>query len=68
MGLFVIDSSSPGTVDLEAIALRDVVACAVVLGENGATTDFAVGDRRFDSEGSAMTTIFVPRSEGKALP
>jgi hypothetical protein len=56
MGLFVIDSSSPGTVDLEAIALRD------------ATTDFAVGERRFDSEGSAMTTIFVPRSEGEALP
>jgi AraC-like DNA-binding protein len=63
MGLFVVDSPSPGNVDLEAIALRDVIACSVVLGDNGAATDFAIGGRRFDSEGSDMTMVFVPRGE-----
>ena len=63
MGLFVVDSPSPKIVDLEAIALRDVLACTVVLDDDGAATDFAIGGRRFDSGGSDMTMVFVPRGE-----
>jgi AraC-like DNA-binding protein len=60
MGLFVVDSPNPKIVDLEALALRDVIVCAVVLDDNDAATDFAIGGRRFDSEGSDMTMVFVP--------
>jgi AraC-like DNA-binding protein len=63
MGLFVVDSPNPEIVDLDAIAVRDVIACTVVLGDNGAATDFAIGSRRFISEGSDMTMVFVPRGE-----
>jgi AraC-like DNA-binding protein len=61
MGLFVIDSPNPKIVDLDAMALRDVIVCSVVLGDNAAATDFSIGGRRFDSEGSEMTMAFVPR-------
>jgi AraC-like DNA-binding protein len=63
MGLFVVDAPSTEIVELEAVALRDVIACTVVLGDNGAATDFAIGGRRFDAEGSDMTMVFVPRGE-----
>lgn len=63
MGLFIVNARGPQTIDLEAIALRDVIACTVVLGNSGAATDFAIGRRRFEAEGSDMTMVFVPRGE-----
>jgi hypothetical protein len=52
MGLFAIDSSSPEFVDLEV--------CAAILDDNSAATDFVIGDRRFASKSSDMTTAFGP--------
>jgi AraC-like DNA-binding protein len=63
MGLFIVDARGPQMIDLEAIALRDVILCTVVIGNRPAATDFAIGERRFDAEGSEMTMIFVPRGE-----
>jgi hypothetical protein len=60
MGLFVAASPNPKIVDLEALALRDVIVGAVVLDDNDAATDFAIGGRRFDPEGSDMTMVLVP--------
>ena len=61
MGLFVINYPGAEVVELDAVALRDVIICAVVL--NDASTDFAIGDRAFAAEASDMTVIFVPRGE-----
>ncbi len=63
MGLFVLNTPSPEIVELEAVAVRDVIACSVVLDDNSAATDFAIGDRRFGAGGSEMMMIFVPRGE-----
>ncbi|TCL67182.1 AraC family transcriptional regulator [Rhizobium sp. BK251] len=61
MGLFVINYPGPDVVAFDAVALRDVIVCAVVLNE--ASTDFEIGRRGFDAEASDMTVIFIPRGE-----
>jgi AraC-like DNA-binding protein len=61
MGLFVVDCPGPDVVELNALALRDVIACAVVLNE--AATEFAIAGHHFTAEASDMTMIFVPREE-----
>ncbi|MEA2817394.1 MAG: hypothetical protein QOI93_5110 [Rhodospirillaceae bacterium] len=61
IGLFIIDQADRQWVDLDAIVLRDLLVCAIVL--NDASTSFTVGGRRLDVEGSDMSMIFVPRGE-----
>jgi AraC-like DNA-binding protein len=61
MGLFVVDYPGAEVVELNALVLRDVIACAVVLNE--AATKFAVAGQHFTAEASDMTMIFVPRGE-----
>jgi len=63
MGLFVLDARQSHSVDMEAIALRDVIACAVVLDNHQADTQFAIGEQRFQSQASHMTLAFVPAGE-----
>ena len=63
MSIFVVDWTDPEIVELEALASRDVIVCAVVLNDDDAQTDFAIGDRRFGAEGVDMTMVFVPQGE-----
>jgi AraC-like DNA-binding protein len=63
MGLFVLSSLSSQAVGLEAVALGEVMACVVVIGDNGVRAEFVVGERCFESEGSELTLVFVPRGE-----
>src|ERR1700761_2805038 len=47
MGLFVMDAPSPRTVDLEAIAVRGVITCTLVLGDADMTLTFIPAGERF---------------------
>ncbi len=63
MGIFVVDWSGPKIVELETLARKDVIVCSAVLDQDGAWTDFAVGNNRFDAKGADMTMVFVPQHE-----
>jgi AraC-like DNA-binding protein len=63
MGIFVVDWADSKIVELESLARKDVIVCSAVLNRDGAWTDFAVGDSRFDARGADMTMVFVPRHE-----
>ena len=63
MGIFVVDWANSRTVELEALARKDVIVCTAVLNQDGAWTDFAVGNSRFDAKGADMTMVFVPQHE-----
>jgi hypothetical protein len=63
MGIFVVDWANSKTVELEALARKDVIVCTAVLNQDGAWTDFAVGNSRFDAKGAEMTMVFVPQHE-----
>jgi AraC-like DNA-binding protein len=63
MGIFVVDWAGSKIVELETLAGRDVIVCSAVLEQDGASTDFAVGDNRFDARGADMTMVFVPQHE-----
>lgn len=63
MGMFVVDWADSKIVELDALARKDVVVCTAVLNRDGAATDFAVGDRRFDAKGADVTMVFVPQHE-----
>jgi AraC-like DNA-binding protein len=63
MGMFVVDWADSKIVELEALARKDVIVCTVVLTQDGVSTDFAVGDNRFDAKGADMTIAFVPQHE-----
>jgi hypothetical protein len=63
MGVFVVDWADSKIVELESMARNDVIVCSAVLSQDGASTDFAVGDSHFDAKGSDMTMVFVPQHE-----
>jgi AraC-like DNA-binding protein len=63
VGIFVVDWAPPNVVELDTLARKDVLICSVVLDQEGAWTDFAVGDNRFDAKGADMTMVFVPQRE-----
>jgi AraC-like DNA-binding protein len=63
MGIFVVDWADSKIVELEASATRDVIVCSTVLNQDGARTDFTIGDIRFDTKGADMTMVFVPQHE-----
>ncbi|MCA1457653.1 helix-turn-helix transcriptional regulator [Bradyrhizobium sp. BRP22] len=63
MGIFVVDWADSKIVELNALAGKDVIVCSAVLNQDGARTDFVVGDRRFDAKGADMTMVFVPQRE-----
>src|SRR5262245_37431701 len=61
MGLFVIACADSNVVELETLARKDLVVCSVVLDQNEARTDFAVGGSHFDATGADATMVFVPQ-------
>jgi AraC-like DNA-binding protein len=61
MGLFMVDYPGAEVVELSAFAIRDVIACAVVLKD--AATRFAIAGQHFAAEASDLTMVFVPRGE-----
>lgn len=61
MGLFVIAYAGSNVVELETFARKDLVVCSVVLDQDEARTDFAVGDSHFDATGADVTMVFVPQ-------
>jgi AraC-like DNA-binding protein len=63
MGIFVVDWADSNIVELDTLAGKDVLICSVVLNHEGAWTDFAVGDNRFNAKGADMTMVFVPQCE-----
>ncbi|MFH0297960.1 AraC family transcriptional regulator [Bradyrhizobium sp. 31Argb] len=63
MAIFVVDCADSKIVELETLARKDVIVCSAVLNQDGAWTDFAVGDSRFDAKGADMTMVFVPQHE-----
>jgi AraC-like DNA-binding protein len=63
MGLFIVDWADSKLVELETVARKDVVVCSVVLNQDEARTDFAIGDSHFDAKGSDLTMVFVPQHE-----
>jgi AraC-like DNA-binding protein len=63
MGIFVVDWADSKFVELETTAGRDIIVCSAVLDQDGASTNFAVGDNRFDARGADMTAVFVPQHE-----
>jgi AraC-like DNA-binding protein len=63
MGIFVVDWADSKIVELDTLARKDVIVCSAVLNRDGAWTDFAVGDSRFDAKGADMTMVFVPQHE-----
>jgi AraC-like DNA-binding protein len=64
MGIFVVDLADSKIVELETSAGKDVIVCSAVLNrDDGAWTDFAVGDSRFDAKGADVTMVFVPQHE-----
>jgi AraC-like DNA-binding protein len=63
MGIFVVDWTNSKTIELEALARNDVIVCSAVLNQDGARTSFALGESRFDANGTDMTIVFVPQHE-----
>lgn len=63
IGLFVVDRTDSKIVELEAFARRDVVVSSVVLNQEEARTEFAIGDSHFGANGSDLTMVFVPQHE-----
>jgi AraC-like DNA-binding protein len=63
MGIFVVDWADSKIVELDTLARKDVIVCSAVLNQEGARTDFAVGDNRFDAKGADMAMVFVPQHE-----
>jgi AraC-like DNA-binding protein len=63
MGIFVVDWTDSRTVELEALARKDVIVCSAVLDWDGAQTEFTIGERRFAAKSSDMTVVFVPHHE-----
>jgi AraC-like DNA-binding protein len=63
MGLFVVDWPESRTIELEALANKDVIVCSAVVDWDGAQTEFAIGERRFEATSADMTVVFVPKHE-----
>jgi AraC-like DNA-binding protein len=64
IGLFIVDwSGTKKIIELETFARKDVVVCNVVLSQDEARTDFAVGGSHFDARGPDLTMLFVPQHE-----
>lgn len=63
MALFVIERDDSKVVELETFARQDIFVCSVILDQDEARTDFAVGTSHFDSKGGDMTVVFVPQHE-----
>jgi AraC-like DNA-binding protein len=63
MGLFVLDWTDSNPIELETLARTDVIVCTTVLNQDGARTDYAVGDNRYDAKGTDMSVVFVPKHE-----
>lgn len=61
VGLFVVDNGQSEVVDVDAFALRDVIACGVVL--NDTSTSVVVGKREFEAQGFGLTTVYLPCGE-----
>jgi hypothetical protein len=63
MGVFVLDWKDSNPIELETSARRDVIVCTTVLNQDGARTDYAVGENRYGAKGTDMSVVFVPQHE-----
>ena len=63
MGIFVVDCADSKIVELDTLARKDVIVCSAVLGQDGASTDFAGGDSRFETKCADITMVCVPQHE-----